>query len=77
MGIGAYQVREFIQGMGGKLSVNSELNVGTTVCITLPINKSAVSDVSTRRMIKEENIDRIASNTGSASSNSSNSSGKG
>ncbi|MEZ7985363.1 MAG: PEP-CTERM system histidine kinase PrsK, partial [Pseudomonadales bacterium] len=71
MGIGAYQVREFIQGMGGKLSVSSELNVGTTVCITLPINKSAVSDVSTRRMIKEENIDRIASNTGSASSNSS------
>ena len=71
MGIGAYQVREFIRGMGGKLSVNSELNVGTTVCITLPINKSAVSDVSTRRMIKEENIDRIASNTGSASSNSS------
>jgi len=71
MGIGAYQVREFIRGMGGKLSVNSEINVGTTVCITLPINKSAVSDVSTRRMIKEENIDRIASNTGSASSNSS------
>jgi len=71
MGIGAYQVREFIQGMGGKLSVNSEINVGTTVCITLPINKSAVSDVSIRRMIKEENIDRIASNTGSASSNSS------
>ena len=71
MGIGAYQVREFIRGMGGKLSVNSEINVGTTVCITLPINKSAVSDVSTRRMIKEENIGRIASNTGSASSNSS------
>ena len=71
MGIGAYQVREFIQGMGGKLGVNSEINVGTTVCITLPINKSAVSDVSTRRIIQKENIDRIASNTGSASSNSS------
>jgi len=68
MGIGAYQVRAFIQGMGGKLTVKSEINLGTTVCITLPINKSAVIDVSSRRMIKEENIDRIASNSSSASS---------
>ena len=39
MGIGAYQVREFIQGMGGQLKVSSEINIGTTVCIELPIRE--------------------------------------
>ena len=77
MGIGAYQVRAFIQGMGGKLTVNSEINVGTTVCITLPINKCAVSSVSARRMIKEENIDRIAGKAGKSSKTGSTSSRKG
>ncbi|NNL57048.1 MAG: PEP-CTERM system histidine kinase PrsK, partial [Pseudomonadales bacterium] len=37
MGIGAYQVREFIQAMDGKIEVTSEVNAGTTVCIQLPI----------------------------------------
>lgn len=61
MGIGAYQVREFIQGMGGKLSVSSELNVGTTVCITLPIKKGAVSENATRRIIENDNKAHIES----------------
>lgn len=39
MGIGAYQVREFIQNMGGQIKVASELTVGTTICILLPISK--------------------------------------
>ena len=38
MGIGAYQVREFIQAMGGQLKVSSEVDVGTNVCIELPIS---------------------------------------
>ena len=37
MGIGAYQVREFIEAMGGKIHVSSEVDVGTTVCMQLPI----------------------------------------
>ena len=37
MGIGAYQVREFIQAMGGAILVASEVNIGTSVSITLPI----------------------------------------
>lgn len=40
MGIGAYQVREFIQNMGGQIKVTSELNVGTNVCIILPISQT-------------------------------------
>ena len=36
MGIGAYQVREFIQNMGGDVQVDSAPDVGTTVLITLP-----------------------------------------
>ncbi len=41
MGIGAYQVREFIQNMGGQIKVTSELNIGTNVCIMLPISNSS------------------------------------
>lgn len=37
MGIGAYQVREFIESMGGKIKVVSEVDAGTTLCIQLPI----------------------------------------
>ncbi len=37
MGIGAYQVREFIQNMGGQIKVTSEINIGTTVLIKLPL----------------------------------------
>lgn len=61
MGIGAYQVREFIQGMGGKLSVSSELNVGTTVCITLPIKRGAASENATRQIIEDDNRAHIES----------------
>ena len=39
MGIGAYQVREFIQNMGGEIMVKSEPGAGTTVCIALPFMK--------------------------------------
>ena len=52
MGIGAYQVREFIQNMGGKLRVSSEINVGTSVCITLPIHTSAISEALTRPIVE-------------------------
>jgi putative PEP-CTERM system histidine kinase len=40
MGIGAYQVREFIQNMGGHIKVSSELDAGTNVCIKLPVSNN-------------------------------------
>ena len=40
MGIGAYQVREFIESMGGKLKISSQENIGTAVCIQLPLSQS-------------------------------------
>jgi putative PEP-CTERM system histidine kinase len=36
MGIGAYQAREFVRGLGGELFVESVVNQGTTVSISLP-----------------------------------------
>lgn len=38
MGIGAYQVREFIQAMGGQIQVTSHVDIGTTICIQLPLS---------------------------------------
>ena len=37
MGIGVYQTREFIRNLGGEVLVKSELNVGTTFSIYLPL----------------------------------------
>ncbi len=37
MGIGVYQVRDYIQTLGGTLSVESTLGEGTTFTVTLPI----------------------------------------
>jgi signal transduction histidine kinase len=37
MGIGAYQAREFVQSLGGELTVESELSRGTTITMTVPI----------------------------------------
>jgi signal transduction histidine kinase len=40
MGIGAYQAREFIRGLGGDLMVESEPDKGTTVTILVPLGQS-------------------------------------
>jgi putative PEP-CTERM system histidine kinase len=37
MGIGAYQARELVRGMGGDLDVESVPGRGTTVCVVLPL----------------------------------------
>jgi putative PEP-CTERM system histidine kinase len=36
MGIGAYQAREIVRGLGGEVTVTSEVGAGTTVSVTLP-----------------------------------------
>jgi signal transduction histidine kinase len=47
MGIGAYESYQYLQELGGKIIVDSELNQGTTVTILLPLFHTAAStDVS-------------------------------
>jgi signal transduction histidine kinase len=41
MGIGAYQVREYIVGLGGWLKVDSEPGRGTVCCVWLPLHAPA------------------------------------
>lgn len=40
MGIGAYQAKEYVQSLGGRLSVTSSPGAGTTVRLTLPLDPS-------------------------------------
>jgi len=37
MGIGAYQAREYVRSLGGQVDVTSEVGIGTTFLITLPV----------------------------------------
>ena len=39
MGIGAYQARDYIRTLGGQMEVTSEVGVGTTFSVRLPVNK--------------------------------------
>jgi putative PEP-CTERM system histidine kinase len=41
MGIGAYQAREVVRGLGGELTVTSEVGKGTLVAMTLPLEEPA------------------------------------
>jgi len=43
MGIGAYESRQYIQEIGGSLSVESELGQGTAVTVLLPLMEVARS----------------------------------
>jgi signal transduction histidine kinase len=46
MGIGAYESFQYVQELGGKIEVDSELGVGTTVTVLLPVFESSkVSDL--------------------------------
>jgi signal transduction histidine kinase len=38
MGIGAYQTREFIESLGGKVLVESTVGEGTTFTVILPLS---------------------------------------
>jgi signal transduction histidine kinase len=41
MGIGAYESRQYIQELGGSLTVESELGRGTVVTVRLPLLEAA------------------------------------
>jgi signal transduction histidine kinase len=38
LGIGAYQAREIVHGIGGDLEIKSKIGLGTTVTLSLPIS---------------------------------------
>ncbi len=44
MGIGAYECREYVQGLGGELRVQSEPGAGTRMQITLPLVAEGVAE---------------------------------
>jgi signal transduction histidine kinase len=44
MGIGAFESREYIHELGGRLEVRSIPEQGTTFCVTLPLHAQAAQD---------------------------------
>jgi signal transduction histidine kinase len=41
-GLGLYIVNETIKKLGGKVEVNSQVNLGTTFTLTIPISESVL-----------------------------------
>jgi signal transduction histidine kinase len=39
MGIGAYQAKDYVRTLGGQMEVTSEVGVGTTFSVRLPVNE--------------------------------------
>ena len=39
MGIGAYQARDYVRALGGQMDVTSEVGVGTTFSVRLPVEE--------------------------------------
>ncbi len=56
MGIGVYESREFLRGIGGRLEVTSEVGKGTEFALFVPLHKtnSVTSDNSTTTGISED-----------------------
>lgn len=46
MGIGAFQAREYIQGLGGSIDVTSEAEVGSCFSVRIPLADTLPADVS-------------------------------
>ena len=54
MGIGAYECREYVHELGGKITVESEPGRGTTFCILLPVNPGLSAEEPHTTKLKEE-----------------------
>jgi putative PEP-CTERM system histidine kinase len=48
MGIGAYQAREFVRNAGGRLTVQSVIGAGTTICVELPVDVTTIANPGAR-----------------------------
>ena len=56
MGIGAYESFQYVHELGGKISVDSAINVGTQVSLLLPLFDAGVemgADLDSERMHEE------------------------
>ncbi|MGB5301153.1 MAG: ATP-binding protein, partial [Thiogranum sp.] len=57
MGIGVYETREFIRGLGGEVEVISRVNEGTTFRMRIPISEETKSSVKSSDNSKNGKID--------------------
>ena len=57
MGIGVYETREFIRGLGGEVEVISRINQGTTFRMRIPISEETKSSVKSSDNSKNGKID--------------------
>ena len=57
MGIGVYETREFIRGLGGEVEVISRVNEGTTFRVRIPISEETKSSVRSSDNSKNGKID--------------------
>jgi signal transduction histidine kinase len=57
MGIGAYQVREYVRMMGGRVEVKSTLGEGTTFDILLPLAAERLPETTTSPEATGEAVD--------------------
>jgi hypothetical protein len=54
MGIGAYESFQYVQELGGKISVDSEPDRGTIVTVLLPLSSTAALDLPSRSFMSTE-----------------------
>jgi len=57
MGIGVYETREFVRGLGGEVEVISRVNEGTTFRMRIPISEETKSSVKSSDNTKNGTID--------------------
>jgi signal transduction histidine kinase len=55
MGIGAYETRDYIRGLGGDVEVMSRVNDGTTFRMRIPISEESENDV---KLVDNSNIQK-------------------
>lgn len=60
-GIGLFVTRHLIEAMGGTISVESELDVGTTFRFTLPISRQPLSDAGQRIILESDGLLSLSS----------------
>jgi signal transduction histidine kinase len=50
MGLGAFQARQLVRGMGGRLEVDSRLGAGTTMRVRLPLVQDDAEPARSEKM---------------------------